>query len=295
MPEPRTGARYRRISIRMWTDRRFLELSRPKPNAQTLWIYLLTGPHTGLLPGLFVAGEAALAEALGWALPTFRRVFAEITNREMVQMDRHTRLVFLPRAVAHNPPANPNVVKAWRAALDELPECALRDQAENDIRRFLETVGDGFADAFSKASGKPFHKPCPIQEQEQEQSQEQFQETPLPPHGGPVDADRAWLDLLNREASRQFKATEANLRPIRGRRTEGYTLADAELVVRDRVRRWQGREQAEYLRPETIYGATKFGGYLEAAKEAGRSGHGGGDPRRINDKWVGAEAGEAPL
>ena len=28
------------------------------PNAQTLWIYLLTGPHTNDISGFFTAGEA---------------------------------------------------------------------------------------------------------------------------------------------------------------------------------------------------------------------------------------------
>jgi uncharacterized phage protein (TIGR02220 family) len=289
--EGRASGRYRRISIRMWTDSRFLELSRPQPNAQTLWVYLLTGPHTGLIPGLFVAGEAALAEALEWPLPTFRKVLAEITSQGMARVDRRTRLVFLPRAVEHNPPANPNVVKAWRTALEELPECELRDQAEDVIRAFLESMGENFARAFPKASRKAFTKPCPIQEQEQFQEQDQDQEVPpTPPRGGRADDAQAWLDLLNREAGRNFKPTEPHLRPIRGRLAEGHTLTDAELAVRDRVRRWRGTEQAQYLRPETVFG-TKFAGYLEAAK----TGNGTGSSQRINDKWAGVVAGEGRL
>ena len=44
----------------MWGDKSFRELSAPQPCGQALWIYLLTGPHTTPLPGLFMAGEAGL-------------------------------------------------------------------------------------------------------------------------------------------------------------------------------------------------------------------------------------------
>ena len=228
----------------MWSDTKFLELSRPAPNAQSLWLYLLSGPHTGIVPGLFVAGEAALAEALGWPVPALRRAMREITNLGMARVDNVTRLVFLPKAIVHNPPASPNVVRAWRTELEELPECALRSDAEAIIKAFLETFGE----AFGKAFGQPSVKPKPYQEQEQEQ------DPPSPPscvelttngsQGGedktpePENSAEAWLDCLNHEAGRQFEPTPDNLKPIRARLKQGRTLAQAEAVVRFRVKTW---------------------------------------------------------
>jgi hypothetical protein len=71
-------ARYRKIAVRMWIDDKFRRLSAPFPCAQVLWTYLLSGPHTTNVPGLFAAGESALAEALGWPLDfheSFRKAY----------------------------------------------------------------------------------------------------------------------------------------------------------------------------------------------------------------------------
>ena len=61
--------RYRKISSRLWGNSQFRSLSSPPPNGQTCYVFLLTGPHTVAIPGLFRAGAAGLAEELGRSLP----------------------------------------------------------------------------------------------------------------------------------------------------------------------------------------------------------------------------------
>lgn len=148
--------RYRKISVKIWGDRRFCLLSAPHPNAQTLWFYLLTGPHTSSLPCAFLAGEAALAEALGWPLKAFRKAFREVLDQGMVQADWKARLIFIPNGLAYNRPENPNVVIAWRKAFDELPECALKQTIFAKVATFL--ISEGFHESFRKAFGEAFHK-----------------------------------------------------------------------------------------------------------------------------------------
>ncbi len=190
-------SRHRKIDVRMWGDSKFRALSRSKPNAQTLWIYLLTGPHTTSIPGLFSAGEAGLAEAIGWPLSGFRAAFAEIESQGMARADWDARVVWIRRAVVYNFPESPNVVKSWRPYLDEIAECPLKAEACDVLRAALADIGPAFADAFDKASGKPSGKPSgkasakaslkpqvgskfqgvdtPSANQEQEQEQEQEQ------------------------------------------------------------------------------------------------------------------------
>src|SRR5947207_13266707 len=125
-PNPGTERpRYRRISTRTWGDENFLRLSKPQPNAQTLWFFILTGPCTRAVPGLFPVGEKALAEMLGWKMGAFRRVWRELEQLGMVKADWGHRLVWIPKAIRHNPPESPNVVKGWRSILDETQECTL--------------------------------------------------------------------------------------------------------------------------------------------------------------------------
>lgn len=172
---------HRRIEIRLWNDEKFRRLSPIHPSGQALWIYLLTGPHTGIIPGLFCAGHAQLAEALGWSVEAFREAFGEVLREGLAKDSPKDRLVWLPNAIKYNPPASPNVVRSWGAALDFLPECGLlheavlrlrdevylldRKEAKGFAKAFREAFGEGFDEGFAKGNVNPSAN----QEQEQEQ------------------------------------------------------------------------------------------------------------------------------
>ena len=145
------SGRYRKLLIKMWGDEKFRRLSRPQPNGQSLFIYLITGPHTNPIPGLFRASETELADSLGWPLEGFREAFGEAFGAGMVKADWKAHLVFLPKAIVHNKPESPNVVKSWVSAYDLLPECGLRDEALQTLKAFVEGMGEGFTKAFHKA------------------------------------------------------------------------------------------------------------------------------------------------
>jgi hypothetical protein len=141
-------ARYRKIDTRMWGDSKFRELSSPSPSAKYLWIFLLTGPHTSNVPGLFRAGEMALAEELGWSVEGFRRSFGELFAKGLAKADWKARVVWIPNAIKYNPPDNPNVVRSWRTAWDEIPECALKVEAYERLKTFTQGLGEGFRKGF---------------------------------------------------------------------------------------------------------------------------------------------------
>ena len=177
--------RYRKVSTRIYSDEKFCGLSRPQPNGQSLWLYLITGRHTTSVPGLYMAGEAQLAEDMGWSLAGFRRAWAEIEAAGMGRADWKARVVWLPNAIKHNLPDNPNVVRGWFDALDEIPACALKRAALDRFAVVLGRLGAPFLQPFVERFGKPctegVAQGSPIQDQEQEQEQEG---TPLPPARG---------------------------------------------------------------------------------------------------------------
>jgi hypothetical protein len=156
---------YRRLSVRMYGDEKFMRLTPLLPSGQALWIYLLTGPHTGPIPGVFVIGRAALAEALNWEDEDFAKAFQEVLGEGLIEFDGKTRMWFIPKAIHHNPPPNPNVVKSWRSHWQLLPECSLRDRIFDHLSASLSEVSPAFAkaldDACSKTPGKPSDKALP--------------------------------------------------------------------------------------------------------------------------------------
>lgn len=175
-------SRYRKIEVRTWSDEKFRALSSVPASGQGLWFFLLTGPHTTAIPGLFRAGRAGMAEDLNWDQEAFDKAFEEISMQGMAKADFKAKLVWLPKAIEHNKPESPNVVRGWRVELDLLPECELKREAIDGIRKALEHVGPSYVEAFSeilspkqkasfKPSGKPSTKAMPNQEQEQEQEE----------------------------------------------------------------------------------------------------------------------------
>lgn len=131
---------HRQIDQRVYGDQRFRRLSPPPPSGQSLWIYLLTGPHHVGLPGLFITGEMGLAEALGWPLGGggtlfdstvhgFRECWEELEGEGMAVADWAARVVYLPRTWKQhevNRPRNPNILNYWRDLWDAVPESPLK-------------------------------------------------------------------------------------------------------------------------------------------------------------------------
>lgn len=79
---------------------------------------------------------------------------------------------------------------------------------------------------------------------------------------------RQIIGHLNEVLGTSYRDTsEATRRKINARFGEGYTVEDFRLVIDHMKEKWSGTEQADYLRPETLFGA-KFEGYLQSAKSA---------------------------
>ena len=166
-------ARYRKIDTRIWGDVRFRELSSPPPSGKYLWLFLLTGPQTSNIPGLFRAGEMALAEELGWSIEGFRKAFAEPLSKGLVKADWNARVVWIPNAIKYNAPENPNVVKSWSSTWDDIPECTLKIEAYERLKDFTEGLGEGFGKAFVQGCAKGMANQEQEQEQEKTSSSEQ--------------------------------------------------------------------------------------------------------------------------
>ncbi len=151
--------RYRRVEVGTRSDRRFRELSRPPPNGQDLWLYLLCGQRTTIFPGLIVATEAVIADDFGWPLDaelfgseaarhgprSLREAWREVEDRGMARADWISGVIVLPKALidgAGNPretarPTSPNALRGWAKAWPEIPECGLKDWYLQELGRFV--------------------------------------------------------------------------------------------------------------------------------------------------------------
>lgn len=149
---------YRKIEIRMWGDEKFCALSPMPACGQALWIYLLTGPHTGPIPGLCRAGRAGMAEQLEWALEDFDDAFAEITRHGMAEADFKARVVWIPKAIFCNPSTSKNAVLSWAKEWQLIPECPIKIKAYEALKSYIYQHAQSFSEAFDKACRMPSAK-----------------------------------------------------------------------------------------------------------------------------------------
>lgn len=152
---------YRVVYVRMWrAGGSFSRLSAP---SQLLWINLLTGPHTGMLPGLLInVGPWAIAETMlsaespmGWTREDFLERFAELESAGMAVADWEDRLVLLPGALTLNPPANPNILKRWGRLFNTLPDCELTARYYSLLEATLAERKASFLGVFQEHFRRP--------------------------------------------------------------------------------------------------------------------------------------------
>ena len=70
------------------------------------------------------------------------------------------------------------------------------------------------------------------------------------------------ISYLNEKTSSRFKATKSYKGFINERLKEGFTKEDFFTVIDKKVKDWKGTDYEKYLRPSTLFNASKFQGYL---------------------------------
>lgn len=73
----------------------------------------------------------------------------------------------------------------------------------------------------------------------------------------------AVIAYLNEKTGHNYKPVKSNIELIRARMKEGASLDECKGVIDTKVAVWLGDpKMQEYLRPQTLFGATKFAGYV---------------------------------
>lgn len=170
--------RYGKILRRIWFDETFQLWTAPPPCAQFLWFYLCTTPRAGSIPGVFTLSIEETAKRLRWPVEDTKMVFAEILSQHRAEYDEATELLFIPSALRHDSPRNPNVVKSWRRQWAEVPPGDLKARINEAFGRYLGSLGEGFAEAWAKVAGRPASIPRNNSEECSEHSSKQFGDTP---------------------------------------------------------------------------------------------------------------------
>jgi uncharacterized phage protein (TIGR02220 family) len=78
------------------------------------------------------------------------------------------------------------------------------------------------------------------------------------------------LAALSEASGRRYRPTTSSHRKLVEARLAEYSESQLLAVIRDRAKRWRGTEQDEYIRPSTLFRASKFPEYLAVAESNGQ-------------------------
>jgi hypothetical protein len=126
------ACKFSRVERKVWRDELFCSLSGPKPNAQTLFLYLLTCDAQGAFPGLYVLRLSTAAEDLRWPLRGVKSSLAELEATGKVVYDTPTSTIWLPNAPRKRVDEvkfNSKNAKGWRNAWDDVPRSSVAQSA----------------------------------------------------------------------------------------------------------------------------------------------------------------------
>jgi uncharacterized phage protein (TIGR02220 family) len=257
--------------------------------AKLLALYLLTGPHTNML-GCFRVPVGYVAEDLQWGSETVLKRLGELFEKGFITHDKASGWLLIHNFLKWNPIENPNQGKSIKKLFEQIPQTSLVfPLVINLLHRNNKYLDKEFQNRLETLS-QPFRN----QEQNQEQDKNQEQKLKEMPSGISMlglpnnlslgDKNNSpdsvattsyfkaaslktqaieVLQFLNAKTGRTYRSVDTNLKLIMARLKSGATVMDCRQVIAKKTREWKGDpKMVDYLRPATLFNATKFEQYL---------------------------------
>jgi hypothetical protein len=238
-------SKYRKIDPRIWNDEKFRRLS---DQGKLVFFFLLTHPHMTAIGAMRATSEGLAAE-LKWPADVMRDAMSDAISKGMVDANTEASYIGLPNFLRYNEPEGPNsVMKAWRSALDLIPECPEKRRLAHHLFSYLSEQSEKFKNQLIDhpiwdAIRHAMSDPSDIQEQEQDIGTGAVVNPPLPPRkrGGsatPASADfeKFWQAYPTKKNRGRAEKAWAKIKPDAG-------LVEAILVAIN-----QAKAGADWLR-----------------------------------------------
>lgn len=102
-----------------------------------------------------------------------------------------------------------------------------------------------------------------------------------------VDFDKLF-EYLNEKSGKHFKNTATNRKLVHERLREGFTPKDLQTAIDNVTAGWLGTDMEQYIRPSTIFRASKFEGYVNSVPRVAKPQQSGSKPQRheATPEWM---------
>ena len=226
-----------------------------------LAIYLLTGPHSNMIGALRLP-DGYIIEDLRWNTQTVKKAFQELSQIQFLTRDESQGWLVIHNFLKWNPIQNPKQGVGVLKLFDFVPtQSTVFKPLINALLTYGKYLNKEFLGHLHELANSldTVFANC-VADKDQNQDQDQDQKKIFM-----SDSSEAIsvLKFLNEKTGRAYRPVDANLKLITARLRTGATVMDCRQVIAKKTREWNSDlKMAEYLRPATLFNATKFEQYL---------------------------------
>lgn len=269
---------YGSVQLSFWENPEIQHLS---DQAKLLAIYLITGPHSNML-GCLRLPDGYITEDLKWNNQSVKNAFQKLSDIQFLTRDDNSSWVVIHHFLKWNPVQNPRQGIGIQKLFESVPSHSLVFQR---LTKSLLTYGKYLSKEFLERlnSLQPSQETLSedsVADKEQDQDTDKDKKVymsdssdrddfllasqhPLADQNSQFRSQaKEILQFLNEKTGRNFQSVDVNLKLIIARLKTGATYWDCRQVIAKKTREWKGdSKMSEYLRPATLFNATKFEQY----------------------------------
>ena len=166
----------------------------------------------------------------------------------------YIKILMVSRITKNKIPKNRETIKAYlRSDRDDIDIESTLNRLKEHFPKFKENKHFYYFEGFSERFGN--YVPNGTRNLGTEEEEEEEED-----YAGTI---KEILDYLNNKSSKHYTPAAANSKFIRARLKDGYSPEDLKQVIDVMVSQWKGTDMDKYLRPETLFNATKFQTYIQ--------------------------------
>ena len=267
---------YGSVQICFWENADTQQLS---DQGKLFAIYLLTGPHSNMI-GSFRLPDGYITEDLRWNTQSVKKAFQELENIKFLTRDQENGWLVVHDFLKWNPIQNPKQGIGIQKLFDVIPaQSIVLKPLLNSLLTYGKYLNQAFTERLQQLNQSiltVFENYPADKDKNQEQDQEQkkismykssdLNDDHLAAQKSSVHFKSQAIDVLNflnEKTGRIYRPVDTNLKLIIARLKSGASVSDCYQVIAKKTREWKGdSKMSEYLRPATLFNATKFEQYV---------------------------------
>jgi hypothetical protein len=129
---------FSKVSPQIWESKRFRSLA--DDSARLAYLYLLSNGHQ-TSAGCYRLPPAYACADIGWEPAKYDAALQALLDAELVDVDRDTNEVFIPRWFKHNPPTNEKHATGTTRLVEKIRSDRLRELTVRELRESMNKWG----------------------------------------------------------------------------------------------------------------------------------------------------------